>query len=124
MSMAIPPSEKILAYHKRAYPNMFCLFYPGADKRRPPVAGIVLQVYDDALTLRPIGPDGMGPETPAIRHIEDERLAHKPQWRSAGAWDFTEGDKALITLVAKVSELEQRIAKIEGGGGQARKAAR
>jgi len=112
--LALAPSEKILEYHKRVAPNSMVVYYPGADRRRPPVPAIVLQVFHDAITVRPIGPDGMGPETGAIRHIDDQRLEHREQWRAEGAWDFSETERTLWQLVAKVAKLEQRVAALEG----------
>jgi hypothetical protein len=84
------------------------LWFPIADRNKPPHIAVVRANYHQQIEVTTRGP--VGQEYDSVRHVDDPKLILNPNYRKFGAWDYTDGAKAKMK---KEKDLDDRIARLE-----------
>jgi hypothetical protein len=75
------------------------LYYIDGDRSSRPSAAIIIGAGDAHVTVISFPDWTTGTLHDGVMHIDDPRV--KNQYNDAGAWDYTEFDKKLLSIVEK-----------------------
>ena len=84
------------------------LWFPLADRNKPPHIAVVRANYHQQIEVTTRGP--VGQEYDSVRHVDDPKLILNTNYRKFGAWDYTDGAKAKMK---KEKDLDERLTKLE-----------
>ena len=84
------------------------LWFPLADRNKPPHIAVVRANYHQQIEVTTRGP--VGQEYDSVRHVDDPKLILNTNYRKFGAWDYTDGAKAKMK---KEKALDERLTKLE-----------
>ena len=84
------------------------LWFPLADRNKPPHIAVVRANYHQQIEVTTRGP--VGQEYDSVRHVDDPKLILNTNYRKFGAWDYTDGAKA---KTKKDKDLDERLTKLE-----------
>ena len=84
------------------------LWFPLADRNKPPHIAVVRANYHQQIEVTTRGP--VGQEYDSVRHVDDPKLILNTNYRKFGAWDYTDGTKAKMK---KDKDLDERLTKLE-----------
>ena len=84
------------------------LWFPLADRNKPPHIAVVRANYHQQIEVTTRGP--VGQEYDSVRHVDDPKLILNTNYRKFGAWDYTDGAKAKMK---KEKDLDERLSKLE-----------
>ena len=84
------------------------LWFPLADRNKPPHIAVVRANYHQQIEVTTRGP--VGQEYDSVRHVDDPKLILNTNYRKFGAWDYTDGTKAKMK---KEKDLDERLTKLE-----------
>ena len=84
------------------------LWFPLADRNKPPHIAVVRANYHQQIEVTTRGP--VGQEYDSVRHVDDPKLILNTNYRKFGAWDYTDGAKAKMK---KDKDLDERLTKLE-----------